>query len=147
MQWVFGAPRDGLEAQGRAVRSSQRTHRGTRVFSCQAQDQSLFGVSFCMCCKYTAWGSTWVRSPTAAVSRQFIDSCIGPTCWLRDSDSGVPGTCQRHHTCPQDPASFSTLGQQPRHERRGSRDKPWRLRGHGRKKIRQIRSHFNENFN
>lgn len=42
MQWVFGAPRDGLEAQGRAVRSSLRTHRGTRVFSCQVQDESSF---------------------------------------------------------------------------------------------------------
>lgn len=78
---------------------------------------------------------------------QFIDSCIRPTCWLLDNDSGVPGTCQRHHARPQDPASFSTLGQQPCHERRRPRDTLWRLRGHGRKKIRQIGSHLNENFN
>lgn len=44
--------------------------------------------------------------------RLSIDNCIRPTCWLRDSDSCVPGTCQRHHTCPQDPGSVSMLGQQ-----------------------------------
>lgn len=58
-------------------------------------------------------GSTCIRSPTAAIARHLLTTAIRPTCRLRDSDSGVPGTCQRHHTCPQDPAGFSTLWQQP----------------------------------